>query len=161
MNFFLDLTPPRVWLEVKSDRPFSAEAPKSVASLPLHFPAQSGRRLSAVVRSGGLWLWGSMAGGWFLVIFHGLTILCLEDVLAPGSVGGCVGCRCGCLSTARMWRALFMVQYSAGSMLQVRIIIPCLSAPPPLPSVRGGPNALSYTMHSFNTTISIGACLDW
>ena len=156
------VTSPRVWPEVMSDRPFSTEAPKSVTSLSLHFQAQSGRRLSAVFRSGGLWLWGSMADGWFLVIFRGLTILCMEDVLAPGSVGGCVGRLCGCLRTARMWRALFMVQCSAGSMLQVRIIILTLaslalslslslylsiylsislSAPPPLPSVRGVPQS--------------------
>ena len=87
---------------MKSDRPFPAETQESVASLPLHFLAQSGRRVSAVVRSGGLWLWGPMAGVWFLVIFRGLTIFCMECVLAHGSVGVCVGGPCGCISTARM-----------------------------------------------------------
>ena len=59
-----------------------------------------------------------------------------------------------------------MGQCSAGSMLRVRIIILSLSlslslsfshsAPPPLPSVRGGPNALSYNIVNNKTRYIVG-----
>ena len=102
MVLSLEVPLPRVWLEVKTDRPFSAEAPKSVASLPLRFPASE--RPSAFRRRPLCWLVAVGAVGWWLVSgdLPCLTILCLEDVLAPDSVGGCVGRLRGCLSTARM-----------------------------------------------------------
>ena len=78
-----------------------------------------------------------MAGGWFLVIFHALSLLCIEGVVVHGSVGGCVGRLCRCLCTAGMWRALFVEQYLRCPMLQVRIIVP-LSVPLPFPSVSWG-----------------------
>ena len=113
-----DVPSPRVWLEVKPIDRFSAEASKSVASLYWPFLAQSVRRLSAVVRSGGLWLWGPLAGGWYLVIFRGLTILCMEGVLAPGSVGGCVRRMCGCLLGCDVpcsWCSAVLVLYAASA----------------------------------------------
>jgi len=102
MVLSLEVPLPRVWPEVKTDRPFSAEAPKSVASLPLRFPASE--RPSAFRRRPLCWLVAVGAVGWWLVPgdLPCLTILCLEDVLAPDNVGGCVGRLRGCLSTARM-----------------------------------------------------------
>ena len=135
MNLFLDVSPLRVWVEIKSDIPFVRGGSKIRRLPPLAFP---GRDRPSAFRRYPLWLVAVGADGWFLVIFrglspyytfkvwHGLTRLCMEGVLAPGSVGGCAGRLRRCLSTAGMWRALFIAQYShcAGSMLQVRIPSP-------------------------------------
>ena len=75
---------------------------------PLAFPGPE--RPSAFRRRPLCWLVAVGAVGWWLVSgdLPCLTILCLEDVLAHDSVGGCVGRLRGCLSTAKMWRALFV-----------------------------------------------------
>ena len=72
---------------------FSVRAPSA-------FPGPE--RPSALRRRPPWWYVAVGADGWFLVIFHGLSILCMEDVSAHG--GGCVGLLCECLRSAGMWR---------------------------------------------------------
>ena len=42
------------------------------------------------------------ADGWFLAIFHDISILCMEGVLVHDSVGEGVARMCGCLNTTGM-----------------------------------------------------------
>ena len=124
-----------------------------IRRLPL-FAFPGPERPSAFRRRPLWWLVAVGAVGWWLVSgdLPCLIILCLEDVLAPGSAGGCVGRLCGCLSTARLWRALFLVQcrwFDAASAHYHPLFLSfSLSPPPSLPTVCGGSQCT--VLHGFD-----------